>query len=107
MFLEKEFIGQKLKEYRGKLNISQEKLAEQVGITLKHYGRLERGTSVPALLTFFKLISALNIPLSEFGINTQKDDNENRNELIKEIYLSTTKEINAFLSIMKIVKSLK
>ena len=31
MFLEKEFIGQKLKEYRKKLNISQEKLAEKVG----------------------------------------------------------------------------
>ena len=107
MFLEKEFIGQKLKEYRKKLNISQEKLAEKVGIALKHYGRLERGTCIPTLITFFKLVDILNIPLSEFGTKNIDIIDKNRNELIKEIYLSSTEQVVAFLNIIRTIKSLK
>ncbi|MBQ8460174.1 helix-turn-helix transcriptional regulator [bacterium] len=107
MFLEKKFIGQKFKEYRKKLGFSQEKLAEKAELALKHYGRLERGDCIPTLLTFFKLIEILEIPMSEFGIDIENIENENRNKLIREIYLSDTKEIDAFLNIIKTIKALK
>ena len=99
MFLDKKFIGQKLKEYRKKASLSQEQIAEKTGLAEKHYG--------PALETFFKLIEVLNIPLSEFGANFEDVENKSRVELIKEIYLSSTKEIDAYLNIIKTVKSLK
>ena len=104
---DKKFIGQKLKEYRKKASLSQEQIAEKTGIAEKHYGRLERGACIPTLETFFKLITALNIPLSEFGVNLEDTKNKSRDELIKEIYLSNTQEIYAYLNIIKIVKGLK
>ena len=38
MFLDKKFIGQKLKEYRKKASLSQEQIAEKTGLAEKHYG---------------------------------------------------------------------
>lgn len=106
MFLDKVFIGQKFKEYRKKNKMSQEELAEKAGLAFKHYGRLERGDCIPTLITFFKLIDILNIPLTEFGINSKNIKNKEKEELIKEIYLSNEKEINVFLNMIKSIKSL-
>ena len=102
-----EFIGPIFKEYRKKAKISQEKLAEKVDLAVQHYGRLERGTCIPTLLTFFKIIETLNIPLSEFGVIVSDSENKLRKELIKEIYLSTPKELQAYLNIIKSIKNLK
>ena len=107
MFLDKKFIGQKFKEYRKKKGLSQEQLAEKAELALKHYGRLERGTCIPTLETFFKLVEILNIPITEFGIAIDKVENTNRNELIKEIYLSNEKEIKLYLNIIRSIKELK
>ena len=56
MFYDKEFLGNKFKEYRKNANLTQEALAEKIGIAEKHYGKLERGAFVPSLETFFKLV---------------------------------------------------
>ena len=76
MFYDKEFLGNKFKEYRKNANLTQEALAEKIGIAEKHYGKLERGAFVPSLETFFKLVEVLKIPFSEFGFNLPdyKDD---------------------------------
>ena len=107
MFLDKKFIGQKLKEFRKKANLSQEQIAEGAGLAEKHYGRLERGTCMPTLETFFKLIEFLKVPISEFGIRIDEGRQKKREELIKEIYLLNSKEIDAYINIIKIIKSLK
>lgn len=107
MFLDKKFIGQKFKEYRKKNGLSQEQLAEKAELALKHYGRLERGTCIPTLETFFKLVEVLNIPITEFGISIDKPESLNRSELIKEIYLSNEKEIKVYLNLIRSIKELK
>lgn len=107
MFYDKKFIGQKLKEYRKKANLSQEQLAERTGLAEKHYGRLERGACMPTLETFFTIIEALNIPLSEFGLNIKehKSTNKNREKLLKEVYSSDNAEIELILNIIDSIKS--
>ena len=107
MFLDKIFIGQKFKEYRKKSGLSQEKLAEKAELALKHYGRIERGTCIPTLLTFFKLVEILEIPLSEFGANYKEKNNKNKEELLKEIHSSNDKEIEVYLDVIKDIKRLK
>jgi len=107
MFFDKEFIGAKFKEYRKRAGLSQEKIAEKTGLAEKHYGKLERGICMPSLETFFNLIGVLNIPLSEFGISYLNFDNEKRVELIREIYLMNTSEIEAYIGIARILKKLK
>ena len=107
MFLDKKFIGQKLKEYRKRAKFSQEQLAEKIGLADKHYGRLERGLSSPKLETFFRLVDVLNIPLTEFGITKKELINKNRDNLIREIYMSSDEELEAYIDIFKAIKILK
>ena len=109
MFLydDKEFIGKKIKQLRTKAQLSQAELSEKIGMTEKNLSNIERGLQVPALNSFLRLLNVLNVPLSEFGVISQDIENKNRDELIKEIYLSNTQEIDAYLNIIRTVKSLK
>ncbi|MBQ3311246.1 hypothetical protein IJG72_04135 [bacterium] len=45
--------------------------------------------------------------MSEFGLNIDFIENKKRDELIKEIYLSSAKEINAYFDMIQIIKKLK
>ena len=109
MFLydDKEFIGKKIKQLRMKAKLSQAELSEKIGMTEKNLSNIERGLQIPALNSFLRLLDVLKVPLSEFGITTKDTENKSRDELIKEIYLSSTKEIDAYLNIIKTVKGLK
>ena len=68
--------------------------------------KLERGLFTPSLESFFKLINVLNIPLEEFDV-VEKQENDLKNSLIKEINLTNDNEIEVFFEILKAVKKLK
>lgn len=103
---DKEFIGKKFKQLRKNAGLSQADLSEKIGMTEKNLSNIERGLQLPALNSFFKMLDIMNIPLYEFGVNPKNTENAQRDELIKEIYLSSPKEIDAFLTIVKSVKNL-
>ena len=109
MFLyeDKKFIGKKIKQLRMKAKLSQAELSEKIGMTEKNLSNVERGLQVPALNSFLKMLDVLKVSLSEFDINICENENKTREELIKEIYLSTSKEIDAYLNIIKTIKGLK
>lgn len=109
MFLydDKEFLGKKIKQLRINAKLSQAELSEKIGMTEKNLSNIERGLQVPALNSFLKLLDILNIPLSEFGVSATDVKNENRDELIKEIYLASPNEIKAYLNIIKTIKDIK
>ena len=88
MFLnDKKFVGQKIKSYRKMRNYTQAELAEKVGISEKHLSKIETGLHYPSIHVFWQACEILKIPMSEFGINTErKQDNIKRNEIIKKIY---------------------
>lgn len=71
------FIGQRIRNYRTQLNLSQEKLAEMAGCHPTYIGQLERGEKNATLESVEKIASALNIPLSrlfeKLGDNEQED----------------------------------
>ncbi len=104
LFLDKNFLGKKFKEYRKKSGLTQEMLSEKIEISEKHYGQLERGSFSPSLETFFKLVEVLNIPLSEFGIKINNVENKTRNELLKEIYTLSDSEMELYFEIIKLLK---
>jgi len=106
MFLDKKYIGNKFREKRKTLNLTQEIVAEKVGIAEKHYGRLERGLYEPSLETFFNIIYFLNIPLAEFGIDVGNYNNPSRETLLKKVYLCNDKELKAFENIIDAIKIL-
>ncbi len=54
-----------IREYRLKNNLSQEQLAEIIGISWRHLQRLEHNEENTRVSTFKKLVKALNLPDEE------------------------------------------
>jgi transcriptional regulator with XRE-family HTH domain len=61
----KKLIGLRIKELRRISGLSQEKLAEKMGISPKYLSSIERGKENPTLDTFIKVAKALNLELME------------------------------------------
>ena len=62
-------IGDKIKEYRNKHNLTQEKLAEMVGITRNYLSDLENNRYLPSTKTLIKLANALDMDLNFLARN--------------------------------------
>ena len=78
----KELLGLRLKEYRENRKLTQDKLAEMVGIDPKHLSRIENVRNYPSLETLEKILDSLDVSYEEifnFKLLVSKD------ELIKKI----------------------
>lgn len=62
----KQLLGMRIKELRKTRKLSQEELAERIGVEPQHISRLEAGRSFPSLDRLDKIASALDVPLKEF-----------------------------------------
>lgn len=75
-------FGSRIKELRKNKNITQEKLAEIIGVEPQQICRIEKGACFTTFETLEKLSSALNIPIQDFfNYNHIKT----KNELLKAI----------------------
>ena len=54
-----------LKKYRKKNKLSQEELAEEIGISTRHLQRLEQDEENTRVSTFKRIVKTLNIPDDE------------------------------------------
>lgn len=61
-----------LKEYRKRLNLSQEKLEDITGIDRKTIFRIENDINIPLLDTFAKMAVALNLSDKEIAKEVKK-----------------------------------
>lgn len=59
--MDKMALGIKLREARLSKKYTQQKLAELAGIGIMYLGEIERGTKMPSLNIFIKVIEALDI----------------------------------------------
>ena len=60
MSIKKQF-GKQIAEYRSKLDLSQEKLAELIGVSRNTISRIERGLTFPRNENLAKIIKILNL----------------------------------------------
>lgn len=56
-------LGLRIKEYRIKINMTQEALAEAVGISAVFVSQIESGNRKPSLETVFSISTTLNVPM--------------------------------------------
>lgn len=86
------FLGQRIKEIRKKRQISQEALAEKIGISPKHLSKIEVGNSFPSLQTLEKISEILDCELKDFfDFDAYKNEDMSSNSLSK-IYNNLDKE---------------
>lgn len=58
-------FGRKLRKIRRDRDLTQEQLAEAIGVTLDFISRMERGQDAASFETLDKLAKALGVPVSE------------------------------------------
>ncbi len=61
-------FGKRLRYIRRQQDITQERLAETIGISVEFVSNMERGISAPSFETLEKLADALHTPVYEFFI---------------------------------------
>jgi len=62
----KELLGLKVKEFRKKRKLTQEKLSELIGVDNGYISKLEVGQNFPSLGTLEKIADVLEVNLSDF-----------------------------------------
>ena len=72
-------IGQRIRNYRNQLGLSQEKLAELSGCHPTYIGQIERGEKNATLESIDKISSALNVSLSTLFEKINSTDETGRN----------------------------
>lgn len=54
-------IGLAARQARKALRLTQEDAAERIHVSVEFYARIERGTSLPSILTFARIVTALGV----------------------------------------------
>ena len=101
-------IGQRIQYYRQKANLTQEKLAEKIGLTPNHLSRIETGRHNPYFETIMLAAKELDVPIDAFLEDVDDNDlntflqliksdiagmSKNQKEMIKK-YIALVKEFD-------------
>lgn len=81
---------QNLKFYRKKAGLTQEKLAEAIGMSTSYIGDMEARERFPSAETIDKIASALNVPVSI--LFNEQGSPENIKDTFRYIYGNTLRE---------------
>ena len=104
-------LGQRIREERKHLRISQEKLAFKAGISVNFLGQIERGTKKPTLSTADRIASALylslNKLLTEGPVYRSSEEKILESSLLYHLKERTYEEKEAFLNFLKSFPSSK
>ena len=59
--MDKLSMGDRIREARKKKGLTQERLAEQLDISVEFVGQIERGIKLPSMQVFMRMIEVLNV----------------------------------------------
>ena len=105
-------LSENLKKIRKEDNVSQEQLAEQLGVSRQAVSKWESGQSYPEMDKVLNICKLYNYNIDELlnenvtSIKEEKESKSNFNKLIEEILLYITKTVNMFSS-MKFKQKVK
>lgn len=98
-------IGQRIRKFRKACNLSQEELAEKVGISTTHMSHIETGNTKLSLSVFVDIANALSVQTDELLYDELRNSKSNMKEKIDEVLdTCTLKEAYILLDIMKSAK---
>ncbi len=92
-------IGNNIRKYRLKQNLTQEQLAERVGISTSFYANLERGKKSMSIKTLRDLSDAL-----EVGVDFILYENNTRNHIRNIEVLLNNKPESFIISMEKVIR---
>ena len=100
-------IGQRLKELRLQANISQEDLAESVGVAIKTVSYWENGHNPITLSKIPLIATALNIPVYKLFVFLDVEENIADKDYIALLQAKTGEELNILFNVVKELQKIK
>ena len=98
-------IGQRIRKFRKAYRLSQEQLAEKVGISTTHMSHIETGNTKFSLPLFVKLANVLSIQTDELLYDTpQKNKTAIKGELEEILDSCSMQDIRIIEDVVKAVK---
>lgn len=102
--MEKRLIGKQIQKAREKSGLSQEQLAERIGLSSSAISMIERGARAPSLESFVKILNALeasaDVVLMDVLRNGYKTKASKIAELIEALSLQEQQKVFAVLDAM-------
>lgn len=74
LYLKMDYVLKKIKELRIAKGLSQDQMAEAIGVNQSNYGKVERGSSQITLNKLFEIAKKLEIPVFMLLYNEDKDE---------------------------------
>lgn len=80
-------VGNRIRQYRKSLGMSQETLALNAGLTVSFLGDIERGNKKPTVESLEKLLRALDVPFAKFFDYEAVIKQAENNSVLENLYL--------------------
>ena len=93
----KKLIGLRIMQRRKELGLSQEKLAEKLGISKNHLSNIERSVYIPTVECIFKICETMGNTPDYYLIGTPSSGTDEIVNLIKTMPQSNQKKITELL----------
>ena len=100
-------FGKRLKELRLQANVTQEDLAEKVGVATKTVSYWENGHNPITLNKIPLIATALNIPIYKLFIFLDIEESAADKDYIKLLQLRTSEELEVLFNVVKELQKIK
>jgi transcriptional regulator with XRE-family HTH domain len=97
-------IGQRIRKFRKAHNLSQEQLAEQIGISTTHLSHIETGNTKLSLPVFVKIAETLSIQTDELLHDSPQNVFNTKQEILDILDSCSSKEMLILKDILKSTK---
>ena len=94
----KKRMGKRIKFFRKKRNLTQEKLSEMINVESRHISRIETGSQAPSLKILNEICNVLGIEFED--LTTAQKNNEIQKNEIKKYMLEILKIVEKIIKIL-------
>ncbi len=98
-------LGEKIKEQRRRLGMSQAELAEKADIHEKQIYRIEMGKNSPSIHTVLKIIHVLNMDIRVLDINNITNFNPVKDEILALLEDASEEELILYRNVIQTIKN--
>jgi transcriptional regulator with XRE-family HTH domain len=100
----KKLLGQRIKAIRKQKHMTQEQLAERVGVDARHISRVETGAHYPSMETLEQIAEGLERPMADL-LATPKDKDSEEAMRFFLIDLGRTLELEELRRVVRVVRA--
>lgn len=104
MLYDKKVLGVAIKSARFRNRLTQEQLAEKVGVAPSHIKQIEAGNRNPSVEVLYKLAVTLNFSIDEIFFPDRKGDQELIREIDRSLQQCTLRDLHVVYSTLAALK---